>query len=27
MGRAEIEERVDEVVAMFTLRYGRPKAG
>ncbi|WP_165359349.1 TetR/AcrR family transcriptional regulator [Lichenibacterium minor] len=26
MGRAEIEERVDEVVAMFTLRYGRADA-
>ena len=24
MGRAEIEERVDEVVAMFMLRYGGP---
>ena len=27
MGRAEIEERVVEVVAMFLLRYGRPAAG
>ena len=27
MGRAEIEERVEEVVAMFLLRYARPAAG